>query len=94
MERYTKVKSPYYRVWDQYASEEKILTQKTLGEYQLEPCFMIEKETAKAINIVLEDDPNATKKKKIVVKQNRMKEKAREFLNLVDQSLPFKTPVF
>ena len=41
--------------------------------------FMIAKETAKAINIVLEDDPNATKKKKIVVKQNKMKEKAREF---------------
>ena len=41
--------------------------------------FMIAKETAKAISIVLEDDPNATKKKKIVIKQNRMKEKAREF---------------
>ena len=41
--------------------------------------FMIAKETAKAISIVLEDDPNATKKEKIVGKQNRMKEKAREF---------------
>ena len=41
--------------------------------------FMIAKETAKAISIVLEDDPNATKKEKIVIKQNRMKEKAREF---------------
>ena len=41
--------------------------------------FMIAKETAKAISIVLEDDPNATKKEKIVVKQNKMKEKAREF---------------
>ena len=41
--------------------------------------FMIAKETAKAISIVLEDDTNATKKEKIVVKQNKMKEKAREF---------------
>ena len=41
--------------------------------------FMIAKETAKAISIVLEDDPNVTKKEKIIIKQNRMKEKAREF---------------
>jgi len=41
--------------------------------------FIVAKETAKAINIVLEDDPNATKKEKIIIKQNRMKEKAREF---------------
>ena len=43
MERYTKVKIPYFRVWDQYAPEEKILNEEQLGEYQLEPCFMIEK---------------------------------------------------
>ena len=41
--------------------------------------FMVAKETAKAINIVLEDDPNTTKKEKIIIKQNKMKEKAREF---------------
>jgi len=41
--------------------------------------FIVAKETAKAISIVLEDDPNATKKEKIIIKQNRMKEKAREF---------------
>jgi hypothetical protein len=45
MERYTKVKELYYRVWDQYASEEKILNDEQLGEYQLEPCFMISKES-------------------------------------------------
>ena len=43
IERYTRVKVPYYRVWDQYSQEEKILDDDTLGEYQLEPCFMIEK---------------------------------------------------
>ena len=41
--------------------------------------FMVAKETAKAINIVLEDDSNSAKKEKIITKQNRMKEKAREF---------------
>ena len=41
--------------------------------------FIVAKETAKAISIVLEDDPNVTKKEKIIIKQNRMKEKAREF---------------
>ena len=41
--------------------------------------FMIAKETAKAINIVLEDDPNATKKGEILIKQNKMKQKAKEF---------------
>jgi hypothetical protein len=40
---------------------------------------MIAKETAKAINIVLEDDPNATKKEEILIKQNKMKQKAKEF---------------
>ena len=43
IERYTKVKIPYYRCWDQYSSEEKILTFEKLGEYQTEPCFMITK---------------------------------------------------
>ena len=37
--------------------------------------FMVAKETAKAIDIILEDDPNPEKKKKIIEKQN----KAREF---------------
>ena len=41
--------------------------------------FMVAKETAKVIDIVLENDPNPTKKEKIITKQNRMKEKAREF---------------
>ena len=35
--------------------------------------FMIAKETAKAINIVLEDDPNSAKKEKIIIKQDKMK---------------------
>jgi len=41
--------------------------------------FMVAKETAKVIDTVLENDPNPTKKEKILTKQNRMKEKAREF---------------
>jgi len=40
---------------------------------------MVAKETAKVIDTVLEADPNPTKKEKILTKQNRMKEKAREF---------------
>jgi hypothetical protein len=40
---------------------------------------MVAKETAKVIDTVLEDDPNPTKKEKILTKQNRMKDKAREF---------------
>ena len=40
---------------------------------------MVAKETVKVIDTVLEDDPNPTKKEKILTKQNRMKEKAREF---------------
>ena len=38
--------------------------------------FMVAKETAKVIDTVLENDPNPTKKEKILTKQNRMKEKA------------------
>ena len=41
--------------------------------------LMVAKETAKVIDTVLENDPNPTKKEKIITKQNRMKEKAREF---------------
>ena len=41
--------------------------------------FMVAKETVKVIDTVLEDDPNPTKKEKIITKQNKMKEKAREF---------------
>ena len=40
---------------------------------------MVAKETVKVIDIVLEEDPNPTKKKKILTKQNKMKDKAREF---------------
>ena len=36
--------------------------------------FMVAKETAKAIDIILEDDPNPEKKKKIIEKQNKAKE--------------------
>ena len=41
--------------------------------------FMVAKETAKAINIVLEDDSNSAKKEKILIKQNKIKQKAKEF---------------
>tara|TARA_Y100001970_G_scaffold22679_1_gene26302 strand:+ start:2143 stop:4398 length:2256 start_codon:yes stop_codon:yes gene_type:complete len=43
MERYTKVKQMYFRVWDQYAPEERILNEEQLGEYQLEPYFYIQR---------------------------------------------------
>ena len=41
--------------------------------------FMIAKETAKVIDIVLENDPNPTKKEEIMIKQDKMKQKAKEF---------------
>ena len=41
--------------------------------------FMVAKKTAKVIDIVLEDDPNPTKKEEILIKQNKMKQKAKEF---------------
>jgi ABC-type transporter MlaC component len=45
--------------------------------------FMVAKETAKVIDIVLEDNPNPTKKEKILKKQQSKmksnKRKAREF---------------
>jgi len=41
--------------------------------------FMIAKETAKVIDTVLEGEPNPTKKEKILVKQNKIKQKAKEF---------------
>ena len=41
--------------------------------------FMVAKETAKVIDIVLEDNPNPEKKKKILEKQKIKKDKAREF---------------
>ena len=45
--------------------------------------FMVAKETAKVINIITEEEPNLTKKEKILKKQERKmksnKEKAREF---------------
>jgi len=52
--------------------------------FSLNGCaFMVAKETAKVIDIVLEDDPNPTKKEKILKKQERKKKsnknKAREF---------------
>ena len=43
MERFTKVKQPYFRAWDPYSSDERIMDEKQLGEYQLEPVFMISK---------------------------------------------------
>ena len=41
--------------------------------------FMVAKETVKVIDIALEDDPNPDKKKKILKKQQTMKDKSREF---------------
>ena len=36
--------------------------------------FMVAKEMVKAIDIILDDDPNSEKKKKIIEKQNKAKE--------------------
>ena len=48
--------------------------------FSLNGCaFMVAKETVKVIDNVLEGDPNPSKKEKILVKQNKMKQKAREF---------------
>jgi len=41
--------------------------------------FMVAKETVKVIDNVLEDDPNPTKKENILTKQDKMKQKAKEF---------------
>ena len=41
--------------------------------------FMIAKETVKAVDVILEDDPNPEKKKKILKKQQTLKDKSREF---------------
>ena len=40
---------------------------------------MVAKETAKAVDIILEGDPNPEKKKKILKKQQTLKEKSKEF---------------
>ena len=41
--------------------------------------FMIAKETVKAVDVILEDDPNPDKKKNILKKQQTLKDKSREF---------------
>ena len=41
--------------------------------------LFVAKETAKVVDIILEDDPNPEKKKKILEKQKIKKNKAREF---------------
>jgi len=41
--------------------------------------FLVAKETVKAVDIILEDDPNPEKKKKILKKQQTLKDKSREF---------------
>ena len=52
--------------------------------FSLNGCaFMIAKETAKVINIITEEEPNITKKEKILEKQERKmksnKQKAKDF---------------
>ena len=46
MERYSKVKIPYFRAWDQYAPEERVMSPEQLEKYSQEPAFMIEKVNA------------------------------------------------
>ena len=48
--------------------------------FLLQGCtYFVAKETVKAVDIILEDDPNPEKKKKILEKQKIKKDKAREF---------------
>lgn len=41
--------------------------------------FIVAKETAKAVDIILEDDPNPEKKKKILENKKKKQNKAKEF---------------
>ena len=41
--------------------------------------FMVAKETVKVIDNALTESPNPDKKERIIIKQNKMKDKAREF---------------
>ena len=41
--------------------------------------YFVAKETVKVIDNALTDSPNPDKKEKIIIKQNKMKDKAREF---------------
>ena len=41
--------------------------------------YMVAKETVKVIDKAFEEKPNPEKKKKIIKKQNKIKDKAREF---------------
>ena len=48
--------------------------------FLLQGCtYFVAKETVKVVDIILEDDPNPEKKKKILEKQKIKKNKAREF---------------
>ena len=48
--------------------------------FLLQGCtYFVAKETVKAVDIILEDDPNPEKKKKILEKQKIKKNKAKEF---------------
>ena len=41
--------------------------------------FIVAKETAKVVDIITDDSPNPEKKKKILKKQQTLKDKSREF---------------
>jgi len=41
--------------------------------------FIVAEETVKVIDKALTENPNPDKKEKIIIKQNKMKDKAREF---------------
>ena len=52
IERYTKVKTPYWKAYDPYSNNEKIMTQEELIAYREEPCYMIKREDQKFSEIV------------------------------------------
>lgn len=41
--------------------------------------FIVAKETAKVIDMVFEEEPNPTKKETILIKQNKIRDKAKDF---------------
>ena len=52
IERYTKIKQPYWKTYDPYSNEEKVLTNDELLKYRDEPAYMIKREDSQFSEIV------------------------------------------
>ena len=44
IERYTKIKQPYWKTYDPYSNEEKILSNHELTEYRQQPAYLVKRE--------------------------------------------------